>query len=324
MNWKRKLLAVLLVVLIPGLAQAVPETVSVRVTDVTPSSFAVVWMTDVSAEPAVQVFLEAGGGGEITSSLRLTPMPDASPAVAAASRQKGIMKVRVSGLSPATTLYVRTVTADPTNPQSVGYSAYQPVTTASVVEPFSRQDDGSLAPAGNDLLAFPVYIRPGDQSELPGLGDLLLLETPGGGWPLSAFGGEGIAAPEGILDLNNLFNLSGKSLDLAGGEQATLRVYRGGTLSTLLHYRRFSADYGTGSVGKAVQGFFADINLDGAVDEDDFELFKTQYRQGAGDADFNPDYNFFAAEAGKTIEGDKIDVQDFARFAPEYGRTDVQ
>src|SRR6266508_3757732 len=45
---------------------AVPETVSTRVTDVTPSSFSVVWMTNVPAEPDVEVYADQ------TMSMRMT------------------------------------------------------------------------------------------------------------------------------------------------------------------------------------------------------------------------------------------------------------
>ena len=307
-----------------GSALAVPETVSVRVADVTTTSFAVVWLTDVATAPGVQVFRDAAGIDPITEALVIAAMPDASPSVAAAARQKGIMKVRVFGLDAATSYYVRTVTADPVNPASVGYSSLQEVTTAAAILPYRQTEDGSLSPMANDLLTFRVYIRPADPAEFPGLGDLLLLEAEGGQYPLSTFAGEGIVAPEGILDLNNLFGVEGKSLDLLGGEKATLRIYRGGTLSTLLHYRRFPVDGGETTIADPVQGFFADVNLDGKVDGEDFELFKTQYRQGADDPAFNPDSNFFPVETGKTVAGDRIDVQDFARFAPEYGRTDVQ
>lgn len=306
-----------------GSALAVPETVSVRVTDVTTTSFALVWLTDVAADPAVQVFRDAAGANPITETLAIVAMPDTSSPVVAAARQKGIMKVRVSGLDAATSYYVRTVTADPANPASVGYSSLQEVTTATAILPYRQAEDGNLSPLANDLLAFRVYIRPADPADFPGLGDLLLLEADGGQYPLSTFAGEGIVAPEGILDLNNLFGVEGESLDLLGGEKATLRIYRGNTLSTLLHYRRFPVDDGQTTVTAPVQGFFADINLDGKVDGEDFELFKTQYRLGADDPAFNPDSNFFPVETGKTVAGDKVDVQDFARFAPEYGRTNV-
>ncbi len=307
-----------------GTALAVPETVSVRVTDVTTSSFSVVWLTDVAAEPAVQVFADASMGSELTGKLHLEPMPDAAPAVAEAARGKGIMKVRVSGLDADSTYYVRTVTADPQNETSVSYSSVQEVTTATQVVPYRRESDGTLGQAVNDLLSFKVYIRPGESSELPRLGDLLVLQADGSAWPVSAFAGEGIASPEGVLDLNNLFGWEGRSLDLHGGETATLRIYRGGTLSTLLHYRKFPADSGEGAVGEPVRGFWADFNLDGAVDQADFEIFKAQYRSSADDGVFNPDVNLIAEQEGGTVSGDQIDARDFARFATEYGNTDVE
>lgn len=307
-----------------GTAWAVPETVSVRATDVTPSSFAVAWMTDVTAEPTVQVFLDASGANEITEAVDLATMPDASSAVAAAAREKGVMKVRVSGLSANTTYWVRTMTVDPDNPDSTGYSSLREVTTAGSVVPYRQLEDGSLSPLANDLLGFRVYIRPADPADVPGMGDLLLLETSGSRYPVSAFAGEGSDAPEGVLDLNNLFGLEGASLDVDGGETAALRIYRGGTLSTLLHYRRFPADGGRTAVAEPVRGFFADVNLDGRVDAEDFDFFKAQYRQGADDAAFNPDFNFMPAEEGGTVSADVVDARDFARFATQYGRADVE
>jgi hypothetical protein len=159
---------------------------------------------------------------------------------------------------------------------------------------------------------------------MPGQGDLLLLITPESSYPLSAFAGEGIPAPEGVFDLNNLFGLDRRSMPVLGGEQAILRIYRGGTLATLLHYRKFPRPTGVVGVSTPVQGFFADINLDGRVDEADFEAFREQYRFRTDDAGFNPDFNFVTAEEGRTVAEDVIDARDFARFAPQYGRMDVE
>ncbi len=83
------------------------------------------------------------------------------------------------------------------------------------------------------------------------------------------------------MDLNNLFGTDGVSLDIQGDENATIRIYRGGTFSTLLHYRKFAVDTGEGGVSEPVRGFFADFNLDGAVDEADFEMFKSVYKSSA-------------------------------------------
>jgi hypothetical protein len=153
---------------------------------------------------------------------------------------------------------------------------------------------------------------------VPGQGDLILLETPGSPSPVSAFVGVGSTAPEGVLDLNNLFGADLTSLAVQGGENALLSVYRGGTLATLLHYRRLPATSSVVSVREPVKGFYADINLDGAVDAQDFTLFRNQYRSAPDDAIYNPDYRFVA---GSDV---KISAQDFASFAKQYGKTGVQ
>jgi hypothetical protein len=315
----RKLLFALLVVFgAVGNTLAVPETVSERVADVTTSSFALVWMTDVAATPAVEVYRDAAMADRLTDGVTVIPMPDIPLEVATAARGRGIMKVRVAGLLPNTRYYARSVTADPTDPASIGYSGLQEVTTAAAVVPYRAASDGSLQGFANDLLAMRVYIRPSDNEAVPGEGDLLVLETSVAAFPLSAFVGAGTAAPEGVLDLNNLFGQDLTSLSVLGGEKALLRVYRGGTLSTLLHYRKFPARGNSVGVAEPVQGFFADVNLDGRVDEEDFAEFRKQYRTVPDDTAYNPDYNFVADPTGR------IDAQDFARFANEYGRTDMQ
>lgn len=307
----------------PGTAMAVPETVSVRVTDVTTSSFSVVWMTNVAAEPTVEVYADASMSRSVAGAV-IVPMPDLPGPVAAVARSKGIMQVRIAGLAPGTTCWVRTVTRDPADPGKVGYSSLRQVTTAERVVPYRRDAAGHLQPVGNDLLSFRVYVRPADTAQLPALGDLLLLEAAETAHPLSAFVGAGAVAPEGLLDLGNLFDIDGRSLAVDGGERALLRVYRGGTLSSLLHYRRLPTGSGLGGVGEPVRGFFADVNLDGRVDMADFEAFRSHYRTGADDGGFNPDFNFVAVEDGRVIAEDRVDARDFARFATQYGRTDVE
>jgi hypothetical protein len=300
-----------------GSAFAVPETVSVRVTDVTTSSFAVVWMTDVTATPDVEVYSDSSMTNRLTDTATITPMPDVPPEVLAAARGKGIMKVRVIGLTPNTNYYVRTVTVDPADPTSIVYSGLQEVATAATVATYHPAVDGTLQGVANDLIAMKVYIRPSDKETAPGLGDLLLLETPVSPYPVTAFVGVGTVAPEGVIDLNNLFGTDMTSLTLLGGEKALLSIYRGGTLSTLFHYRKFPVNSGVVTAGEPVKGFFADINLDGKVDDQDFAEFRKQYRTGPDDTSYNPDYNFVEDPNGK------IDAQDFARFAREYGKVDI-
>lgn len=301
-----------------GNAFAIPETVSMRVTDVTTSSFSVVWMTDVAADPKVELYSDSAMTARLTDAVTITSMPDAPQEVAAAARGRGVMKVRVAGLAPNTKYYVRTVTADPADPLSIGYSSIQEVATASRVVPYSLAGDGTLPGFANDLLSMRVYIRPSDPDAVPGLGDLILLETPASYYPVSAFVGAGISAPEGVVDLNNLFGADMTSLVIQGGEKALLSIYRGGILATLFHYSKFPVSGNMVAVGEGVKGFFADINLDGKVDDQDFAEFRKQYRTQPDDAAYNPDFNFVEGQAGR------IDAQDFARFAKEYGRINVR
>lgn len=315
---RKSMILVLIGLAWAGNACAVPETVSMRVTDVTTSSFALVWMTDVAATPNLEVYGDSAMTTRLTDTVTVIPMPDAPQDVTAAARGKGIMKVRAVGLLPNTTYYVRAVTADPADQTSIGYSALQEVTTAATVVPYRPAADGTFQAFANDLIAMKVYIRPSNQDAVPGKGDLVLLETSASPYPVSAFVGAGIAAPEGVIDLNNLFGTDMTSLAVLGGEKGQLSVYRGGALSTLVHYRKLPAGSGTVAVAEPVKGFFADINLDGKVDDQDFAIFKNQYRTAPDDPTYNPDYKFVAGPDGK------INAQDFASFARQYGRTGVQ
>lgn len=298
-------------------AFAVPETVGVRITDVTPSSFSVVWMTDVTADPTVNIYSDSAMTNQITDKLVITSMPAGSQKVVQAAKNKGIMKVRVSGLNSSTKYYVRTVTKDPANPQSIGYSAVYEVVTASKVMPY-QYSNGRAQGFSNDLVSFKVYMRPSDLEPEPGIGDLIILEDENSPYSISTFVGDWINSPEGILDLNNLFGIDGLSLDTSGGEKIILRVYRAGGLSTLTHYRRIQQDGNMVYVVESVKGFFADINLDDKVDDEDFAEFKKQYRTLPDDATYNPDFNFVEDTEGK------VDVREFSKFSREYGRTDVK
>lgn len=308
----------ILVTCCSAVAWAVPDTTALIVADVTPSSFAVVWTTDVPAYPTVEVYADQSMTTTINSDVVITPMPDASAEVAEAARNKGIMKVRVAGLLPGTTYYVRTVTADPVDPLSVGYSALRHVTTAVASVPYIVAPDGALGGLNNDILSFPVHVRPSDRDQNGRMGDLAIIEIPGSPYPLSSFVGAGGVNSEALLDLNNVYGENGRSLPVNGGEKGLIKVYRGAALETLRHYRKVAANSQSVEVQEPVRGFFADINMDSRVDMADFEEFRAHFRTAPDDSAYNPDFNF-AVDAES-----RIDALDFARFAREYGKTDVQ
>lgn len=317
MTIRSVMISLALLGLLAGHAFAVPETAGVRITDVTPTSFSVVWLTDVPADPAVEVYADNAMTSQITDRLIVAPMPSESLRISAAAKGKGIMKVRVSGLNPSTLYYVRTVTKDPANLQSLSYSILLEAVTASKVMPYFSLN-GSLQSFSNDLLTFKVYVRPKDTDPEPALGDLIVLEQEGSFAPLSAFVGDSINSAEGILDLNNLFGPDAVSSDLLGNEKIVLRIYRAGGLSTLTHYRKAPLDMNMVNVVDPVKGFFADINLDGKVDDLDFDEFRKQYKTVPNDATYNPDFNFVEDSEGR------VDAREFSKFSREYGRTNVQ
>lgn len=312
------LMSLLLLIACAGAVLAVPDTISVQLTNVTPTSVSVVWMTDIPAEPDVEVYSDAATVSKITDGIYITAMPDTTSAVAAAAKNNGIMKVRVSGLSANTKYYVKTVTRDSSLAENIGYSGIMEVTTAKEVVPYRVAADGTLLGFANDLMTMKVYIRPNDVSAVPGLGNIIILESSSLAYPISAFVGTGINPPNSVLDLNNVFDQNLKSYSVQGGEKGALTIYRGGMLSSLNHYRWLPVPTNGVAVAEPVRGFFADLNLDNKVNVTDLELFRKQYRTVSTDSSYNPDYDFVDEVSGK------VDARDFASFAREYGRSDVK
>ncbi|PNU20707.1 hypothetical protein C2E25_05665 [Geothermobacter hydrogeniphilus] len=322
---KRRILLLLCLFLgVAGSARAVPEIVSLRVADVTPTSLSLVWMTNVPADPDVEIYADPGMAEPLNEQIRVQPYGAVPGMVAAAAKAKGIFLVRLLGLRPDTSYYLRAVTRESGVTDSVAYSDLLEVRTAATVLPYRRTSDGTLVPTANDLLSFRVYIRPAERTaSLSGLGDLLLLENESGHAPIAAFVGEGVTSPEGVVDLNNLYGLDLQSLFFSGGEKVTLRVYRGNTLSVLTHLRRLPVPGGLLQVAAAQRGFnAADLNLDGQVDYQDFVLFKERFDLGANDGAYNPDYDFVVMAAGEISAEDRVDVKDFAWFAGQYGKAE--
>ena len=181
-----------------------------------------------------------------------------------------------------------------------------------------RNEGTDVVGFSNDMTGFAVYVRPDGADPLDGLGDLMILDVEGAQYPLTAFVGEGLSAPVAVVDLNNLYGSDGRSLDVLGNERVEIAVYRSGLLTTLTHYRRTASDGELVEVTEPVAGFFADINIDGNVDDTDFSLFRQQYLSLPEDETYNPDYDFVTDETGV------VDVREFSRFSREYGRTGVE
>lgn len=294
----------------PQDSAALPALTGVRVTDVTASSFAVVWMTDVEGEPSVEVFLDLQMSSSIKHGVNIIQMAGATSTKTAALG-RGNIRVMVTGLQPDTLYYIRAAMPDPSDPSVISYSPLMEAVTASKTIPY-KDSDGLRVSLANDLIVFSTFTQSDDQEN--GAGELVVLEIPNSRYPLSAYVGEGVQAPEVIFDLNNLYGSDGLSADIAGGDRITLTVYKGGFAYTVLYYRRLDLNNGISAVSEPLKGYFADVNMDGSVDDGDLELFRAQYGIASSDPGFNPDFDFVQDQSGV------IDVKDFSKFSIQYGR----
>lgn len=225
-------------------AQAQVSTArAVMVTDVTPRSFALIWLAAPGTVPDARVF-EGPGCSVAASDASVSAFPSlsASPALAQAAASRGVMKILVSGLSPDTTYCVQAVSMVPPSTTSEIFPLTPlPVRTAATTRRSGPFDDsGHAQPASNDLIRFAVEL---DDATDTALGALIFARIDGALSPVTGFIGDGIEAdtstpqakPRVLLDLNNLYADVGPSpsLELQGGagERITLlELGRGGTV----------------------------------------------------------------------------------------------
>ena len=221
---------ILFTFLVTGSAFALPPVVQdITVTDVTPVSFSVVWSSDQASSCNISVFTDENGTNDITAGLVITPHPtrNNSTAVIAAAQNRGVMKIRVTGLSPSTTYYFQTQTisipgAETTSSPSV--APFASVTTSAAAGKITGSGLEQI-PFTNDLIYSDIYEGDGTT---PADGALLLAEVDGARYPVSSFVGDEFAGPRAAVDLNNLYSsLDNKSFSLQGGRKIVLTALYG-------------------------------------------------------------------------------------------------
>jgi hypothetical protein len=199
-------------------------------TDVTPTSFSVIWAADAPSNPDIIVFTDAAGNDDITSQLTISPHPTRSSdaAVVTAAEDNGVMKVQVTGLDPNTTYYFQTITALKASPTDVTYypdSAPMLEVTTEIAVKRTRMAASDEVPFSNDLIRLECYLPDG---VTPAVGALLLADVVNTDYPITGFVGDAIAAPAAFVDLNNLFNSSDYHTQaLYGGEDIALIKFMG-------------------------------------------------------------------------------------------------
>jgi hypothetical protein len=243
----------------------------------------------------VHVFDDAGG---------TTPTPGTSQTLVSQAfppaLDLGIVKVQVTGLSADTCVFVQTETDGVFEPAAPPFS--QVCTAAATTK--SNASDQVIA---NDLLRHEVFAPDG---VTPAAGALILVSLPGvGAHPLSAFVGEGFAAPAAVVDLNNLFaGASAASADVTGGEDVEIVEFRGllcpGLVDhKLLRLRRAPPHEEIAGIGRRLSQleapapcFFADTVCDGTVNILDVQRVLNIFNAAGGSCAFNPDLDIVADE----------------------------
>jgi len=229
-------------------AAGVPSVKNMMVTDVTTSSFSVIWASSEPSEPALEVYDDPDGVIPTAGAI-VTPQPTAAgnSAIATLAEDNGVMKVRVTGLLPDTAYYFQTVTTSKDSSDTTRYPEDPPFESVitEITALRTRASGSSLVPFGNDVIVAECYL---DDGVTPAQGTLLVATVEGGNYPVTAFVGDGIWPPYALLDLNNIFSRnSNESLDVAQGSNLALLNFRG-ALGNAVITHRVPEDGGLGEI----------------------------------------------------------------------------
>jgi VCBS repeat-containing protein len=192
------------------------EVKYITVTDVTQEGFSVIWQSSEQSTCGLVVYDETNRA--LSSVDRISESALHNPA-----EFLGVMKVRVSGLQPATTYRFQTLTVFNDLPVfTPAYSELLEVTT-----------EAGAAPVGNDLIKQMIYDENGNAAD----GALLVASVEGAHYPVTAWVGEGLASPWARVDLNGVYS------QLLGGEELTLWAF-GGRLGHYVNVQETPAPLG--------------------------------------------------------------------------------
>ena len=308
--------------ILPGAAGA--AVVDLMATDVTPKAFSVVWASDEAVTAAaVHVFSDAGGVTEVTGSLSVAVDSDAT------ALANGVVKLTVSGAAAATTYYIQ---ADSTG---AGGTVLEPaagpfaaVTTATR----TVIGDSAALPVSADVLAIDV-LQPDGLTAAAGA--LVIGAAPGvGAYPVSAFVGDGVAAPTALLDLAGFYDSSsGENAYLGDGAVVELGEFRGLICAGLTNHRLTrlrrapEADEATAVTEiddadpcYSPSGVSADFVCDGRIGGGDFNLFLAQF--GLASPDTAPDC-LFNSDFDLADSDRSVGASDFTAFQSVFGSVEA-
>lgn len=304
---------VLLLMFLPLSAYA--AVFDIQPTDVTTRAASVVWVSDEPVLSAnVRVFSDINGTTEITSSLTLAVVSAQFPP----AHDNGIVKVDIIGLSPNTPVYIQTETT--TVLGLIQEPAMGPfIEIVSATETIKANT--SNQPIVNDLIRHQLFAP---DNVTAAAGTLILLKANGvSTYPISAFMNEGgFQAPDAIVDMNNLFDTTGKSVEILADQVIEITHYRGILCASdmsrqALGVRRRAPTHteipSITELEDPVQCFFANLDCNDVIDIVDVQALLNVWGTTLGECRFNPHFDINA-------DG-QINIIDFQAILNQWSKT---
>jgi hypothetical protein len=281
--------------LLTGLAStrleaAGPAVRFITVTDVTPRSFRIAWLSAEPGTGTLRLFEAPECSNEIFTAEITSLAPPPTVGGSSSGSQNGVLIAKVAELEPDTEYCVKTVTTSSFSNQIT--IAPEPALRVRTEKRTTRSravavGDPNEASFSNDLAQVSVVRA---DPTLPTAGMLVLLKVKGASSPLAAFVGDGIdddgnpGTPTtlALLDLNNLYDAAThESLDLKGdgSEEISARVLGGPEGFVRVQARTVPADAGLNEVVvpgpcrnstlTACDGRLGDADADGTIADAD-------------------------------------------------------
>ena len=305
--------SLLLGVMFNSHAQAEIILSNVTITDVTPSSFSVLWHADTLSDPRIDIFTDAEGSNNVTSQFEVVtfPLQSVEPQLGFVQtlREKGLMKLQIRGLQPANNYYLR-VHSESADDSGVWPIVNPQLPQASTAVVTTQTENSFIQQAKQLVVNFHA-----PESE----GWSVFVSSPNATYPVSSFVKAQSLPNSAVINLANLFN-NGVNYSPQATETLTVNVLDDeGQLRT----RELDVDFSTGFSVADVQSFtfdnLAPVDSDGDGVNDDVDAFpndptETFDTDGDGVGD-NSDV--FPNDPTESADSDGDGVGDFRDAYPE-------
>lgn len=198
---------------------------TLRVTDVTPTTFSAMWATSEPATCSLNLFLDAEGVAPNLRARVISESAEHSPA-----EDMGVMKVRAFSLRPGTRYFFQIKSVSKISdkvtlyPSSPPYLEVMTERTARIVE--------------NNMVAQKVSL---DEEKLA-VGMLLIASVPKASHPVTCWVGRGAPKKWALINMDNFYNSeTHTNLELEGNEDIEVELF-GGSLGTAKARHRIPRD----------------------------------------------------------------------------------